>query len=477
MLPFYLKYLGGEAYGLVGFFAVLGAWLALLDMGLSPTLARQIAHGRGHPDQDFSQLRQLLRSIELVFIVLALVIGIGVSLASGWLAQHWLTVTALPQTDVAYCISLMGIIIALRWFSALYRGGIQGMERMVWLNIANSVLASLRYIGVYGLLRWVTHEPSHFFEFQLAVSLIELGVLGIQFYRLLPTGKRAVLGFSWPALKAVLPFTASIAYTSGLWILLTQADKLILSHLLPLKEYGYFALVGVIANGLLTLGQPLSQALLPRMTLLLSQGNEPAMIALYRKATQGIATLIVPIAGTLALFAQPVLLAWTGNPEAASWGGPILRWFILGNGILTLAAFPFYLQYAHGKMRLQVINATINAVLQLPVLVYTASHYGALGVAYAWFAIRLLTFFVFPAIVHRRLAPRLHSRWLFIDIAPRLLLTALCLSLFALVAGHLQLQGRIVWAVFLAVVAGLTLAANVGLFVVAQRWQTTKTGV
>ena len=43
MVPFYLEYLGAEAYGLVGFFALVQSWMALLDMGLSPTLSREVA--------------------------------------------------------------------------------------------------------------------------------------------------------------------------------------------------------------------------------------------------------------------------------------------------------------------------------------------------------------------------------------------------------------------------------------------------
>ena len=47
ILPFYLKYLGASAFGLVGFFAVFQTWLRLLDVGLTPTLAREVAHIRG----------------------------------------------------------------------------------------------------------------------------------------------------------------------------------------------------------------------------------------------------------------------------------------------------------------------------------------------------------------------------------------------------------------------------------------------
>ncbi|HAF93930.1 MAG TPA: polysaccharide biosynthesis protein, partial [Pseudomonas sp.] len=70
ILPFYLGHLGAEAYGLIGFFAVLQAWLQLLDAGMSPALVRQVAHYRGQqalsPPADESG--RLLRSFEILFL-------------------------------------------------------------------------------------------------------------------------------------------------------------------------------------------------------------------------------------------------------------------------------------------------------------------------------------------------------------------------------------------------------------------------
>ena len=43
ILPIYMKYMGAEAYGLVGFFAMLQGLFALLDFGLTPTISRQTA--------------------------------------------------------------------------------------------------------------------------------------------------------------------------------------------------------------------------------------------------------------------------------------------------------------------------------------------------------------------------------------------------------------------------------------------------
>jgi O-antigen/teichoic acid export membrane protein len=64
--PLYLEHLGAEAYGLVGFFALLQTWMNLLDIGLTPTLGRQIAHASGKTN-GFDEFWRLLKSFELIF--------------------------------------------------------------------------------------------------------------------------------------------------------------------------------------------------------------------------------------------------------------------------------------------------------------------------------------------------------------------------------------------------------------------------
>ncbi len=462
MLPFYLRYLGAEGYGLVGFFIVMQAWLQLLDMGMSPTLARQVAHERGAGEEEqLVDLRSLLRSIELIFFVLGAFMVLGVWLFSPWIAAEWINVQKLPLAEVAYCITLMGMMVGLRWFASLYRSGIQGLEWQVWLNGANIVFATLRYVGAWVLLLWITQAPRHFFEFQLLVGTAELAVMAIRFYSGLPYVRRVgVFGFSWATLKPVLPFTAGIAYASLIWVLLTQLDKLILSHLLPLRQYGYYALVTVIAGGVLSFSNPISQALLPRMTALLAEGREATMLALYRKATHFVVVLMFPLTGTVALFSRELLYAWTGDRIAADWAGPVLTWFVLGNGLLALASFQYYLQFAHGKLKLHVLSSTVNAFLQVPFLIYAAYVYGAMGVAVSWFLIRVVSFSLWSAIVHHRFAPGIHYKWLMEDITPMFAMTCFTLFSASSLKGMIGMAGRLEAFVLVVCIGTLALLLN-----------------
>ena len=86
ILPLYLKYMGAEAYGLVGFFTMLQAWFNLLDMGLTPTVARETARFRGGATDALSY-RRLLRALQLIFFVIAFLGGGAMFMFSGPIAK------------------------------------------------------------------------------------------------------------------------------------------------------------------------------------------------------------------------------------------------------------------------------------------------------------------------------------------------------------------------------------------------------
>jgi len=76
ILPIYIKYMGAEAYGLVGFFAMLQGLFSLLDFGLTPTISRQTAQYNSGAETALN-FRRLFRALSSIFTVIA-VMGGGV---------------------------------------------------------------------------------------------------------------------------------------------------------------------------------------------------------------------------------------------------------------------------------------------------------------------------------------------------------------------------------------------------------------
>lgn len=415
-LPLYVRYLGAEAYGLVGFFATMQAWVLLLDLGLSPALAREVVRSRANAAHA-AELRVLVRNLELIFVAIGAIVCLAVSLCSEAITHHWLRVEQLPHDEVSRCIALMGGLFAARLLAGLYRGGIQAMEQQVWLNGANVVVTTLRFLGALAVLVWVSRQPSFFFKYQLGVGIVELLLFGVKFRSLLPrkgSGSEPLAESS----RRLFRFAGSSAYLSLAWVLQTQVDKLILSRVLPLTAYGYFSTAVAIAGVIQTAAGPVSAAFIPRMTYLFSEGKEAEMRGLYSSSTQVTLVITAALSGVLIMLPEPLLRAWTNDPRLAASVAPILIWYAAGNMILSVSAFQYYLQYAHGRLKLHVVYNTLLIAVSIPAICGASTANGAIGAGMAWFFLRLASFAVWPAFIHSRFMPGFHRGWLTADIAP-----------------------------------------------------------
>ena len=429
MVPFYIELLGAEAYGLIAFFAMLQAWFQLLDAGLTPTMARETARYRGGACTA-AELRRLHSVLAKIFLAVACV-GAGVIFASAELiALRWLNVVSLEPATVISVIQMIGVIVAIRWMSGLYRGVISGFERLVWLSSFNILIASLRFVAVVPFLLYVENSIIAFFGFQLFTAMLELMGLVVKSKSLVP---REATVSNLPAspfnLRPILGFSLSIAFTSSLWVLVTQSDKLLLSSLLSLSDYGYYTLAVLVASGIMIISGPLSAALLPRLSRLNAEGNSEELLRLYRSSTQFIAALTGAAALVLIFFAKEVLFAWTGDAGLAARSADVLRLYAAGNAILAVAAFPYYLQYARGELSLHVQGSLLFVGVLIPLLIWAVNEFGVSGAGWAWLLVNLLYFAVWVPRVHQRYLAAGHWRWLSRDVGAVWLPPTVLLSL------------------------------------------------
>jgi len=413
LVPLYLKYMGTEAYGLIGFFAMLQAWFNLLDLGLTPTIARESARYHGAAMSAVAY-RRLYRSLSVVFVCIAVIGGGALFVMADTVASRWLNTRDLRPAEVLSSVQIMAMCVALRWMGGLYRGVVSGSERLVWLSGFNAVIATLRFVGVLGSM-WVWgFTPIVFFWHQLAVAALEVFVLLAMCNRLLPNGNSITehIGWSFRPIQPLLRFSLTIAFTSSVWVLVTQTDKLILSGILPLAEYGYFTLAVLVAGGITIISGPISMAIMPRMARLHAEGNLDEVRRIYNHATQLVCVIAGSLAVTLIVCTESLLFAWTGSHAVTDAAAPILRLYAIGNGLLALGAFPYYLQYARGDLRYHLVGNLVLFVVLIPGIVLAAMKAGGLGAGWVWVGMNALYLFVWVAYIHSKLEPGLHWNWL-----------------------------------------------------------------
>jgi len=245
-VPLYIKYLGIEAYGLIGVFALLQAWLTLLDMGITPTLNREMARftAGAHTPQS---IHDLLRSLEIVCFGIAALIGLLIWVASDWLAADWLRADKLPLDVVAQAVAIMGGVAAFRFVEGIYRGTILGLQRQVFFNAVNASLSTVRAAGAFAVLAWVSPTIEAYFVWQGIVSIVSIAVLALTAHKSLPPTPWPAR-FSRQALMDIRHFAGGMMATTFLAILLTQVDKVLLSKLISLEAFGSYTLAGTVVT-------------------------------------------------------------------------------------------------------------------------------------------------------------------------------------------------------------------------------------
>lgn len=419
-LPLLLNYVGAEGFGLIGVFTLLYSLSALLDMGLLPALSRDISRLRDLPAEHW-RLRTLVNSVEIFFAGVAITIAITIVACSGWIASKWLTPDRLSTELVTHSLWIMAATLSIRWMAALNRSGIVAYEKQVWINCFDIAISTLRFPVSILVVMVTTGDLITYFTYQASVGALEFVGLRWKFHRLLPGTSGRTQWFSAAELKRILPFAGGIAYATIVWVLLTQLDKLILSRVLQLSEYGYFVLVVTITAGISMISTPISRAILPRMTSLVAAGSIAQMLEVYQSATRYVVCVATPVTLIMALWPHELIFAWSGERAAAEWASDILPLYAIGGGIISITSFQYFLQYAHGDLRLLTRFNTFALVLNVPLIIYAAFEYGAIGVARVWFAFRVLSFLIWVPIVHSRLAPGIHVRWMTLDVLPSFL--------------------------------------------------------
>lgn len=413
-VPLYLKILGAEAFGLVGFFVMLQVWLAVLDLGMTPTMSREAARYTGG-ERSLQAVLDLLRTLEILALAAAVVIIIAVSASANWVALHWLQLGSLSADSAMTALSLMGIVVATRFGENLYRGAILGLQRHVALNVTISAIATVRGLGAVAALNWIEPTISVFFLWQACVSLVTLIVFIAMTYRSLPVAERSGR-FSVYELRGITRFAGGIIGITFLATLLTQADKVLLSKLLSLDDFGFYSIAAVLAGSLFTLAKPINQTMFPRLCELHAGRQQMAFAETYHLGAQLVSVLVGGVAIAAIVFSEPILRLWLQDDDVARRNAPLLSLLMMGNLFNTVMAIPYQSQLACGWTSLTLKVNSAAVVLLIPAVLLVTPLYGAIGAACIWVLLNIGYIVVGAQFMFRRILKGEKWRWFLRDL-------------------------------------------------------------
>lgn len=431
VIPVYLNYLGAESYGLIGFFATVQALLQLLDLGLAPTINREVA--RCSSTNNMSEARRLLHTLSCIYWVMAILIGIVFYYATPVIASHWLQVKSLSIETVTNALLFMGLVVATRWPVGLYMGALMGVQKVALASILNTIYLTLSSLGAITVIIFIKASIEAFFIWQSLISGIYALCMHFVVWRVLGRGTEKTY-FSFASLRRVWTFSIGMSGVTVSGILLIQTDKMLLSKMLGLAEYGHYMLAVVVANSLYVFLTPLFNSLFPKLSALVAAEEIEKLTLLYRSATRLFLAVLFPIAIIGGVFAGDVIYLWTGDQELVDSISVIVWIFLIGTSLNGAMHFPYALQLAYGNTGIPLKINLFLILIAIPMIVVLASAYGATGGALSWCLLNLLYVGVGTYITHKILLKGIGTLWLFGDVMlPLVIATALAAVAWAVI--------------------------------------------
>jgi O-antigen/teichoic acid export membrane protein len=412
VVPYYLRYLGIEAYGLIGFFTTIQSLLNFLDLGLAPTISREVARfaSRGK----ISESGKLLYTLATIYWVVALVILLAFYLLAPLISEYWLRSQEIPPETLRKAVFLIGFVIACRWPHGLYRGALLGAERLALVSIVTLTVVTVSSVGAVLVIAIVSPTIQAFFLWQAVMGLLLTIVMRSLAWRVV--GNDAEVRFDIAELKRIWRFTAGAAGIAVAGLVFSQLDKLLLSKLVGLDELGIYMLAALLAGVLSALVVPVFNVVYPRLSALVARNENDTIICLYRSGSRALAIMIFPIAMIIGGEAQTLVHLWTGDSEVATAAAPAVLLLASGSAIHAVMHFPYALQLAYGRTWIALTISVILILFSVPLIIFLTGAYGILGGALAWLLQQIGYLLLGTWLTHRYMLRNLGVKWLSQDI-------------------------------------------------------------
>ena len=414
-VPIYLRYLSVEVYGIIGFFTSIQAFLYLLDGGISPTLNREVARLSAFPEKA-GELRDLSRTLEILCWAIAFAVCLIALIISPVAANYWLESENITTGTIREALIIMSVAFAFQWSVGFYTGGLYGLQEQKLLNVINIISSVVRSFGAFLVLAYVSPTIQAFLIWQLIAAALHCFLLVFFYWKKLPaaSGKPR---FKSNLLKEVWRYAAGMAGTSSLVLILTQTDKLILSKMLTLEDFGYYSLAITLAGAFIgmILGS-IPTVYFPQFSQLVAQDKIVELSELYHRACQVMSFFLIPTVCVLAFFSYEILLIWTRKPEIAANTYVLLTVVAVGTGLNGLMHLPYYAQLAFGITKIGFWQNVIAIVFLVPFMIYATFHYGAVGGALSWAILNFSYTTAGLLVMHRVILRGELKKWYLIDV-------------------------------------------------------------
>jgi O-antigen/teichoic acid export membrane protein len=377
-LPRLVHTLGVDRFGVLTLTWTVLGYFSLFDLGLGRALTQIVAERSGCGNRE--ELPDIIRTALIMLFLLGVVGGICLAVASPLIVGRALKLSPALHGEVLSALNLMAFSLPAVILLAGLRGILEARQFFLKINILRLAMGVLTFLGPW----LVSFKTANLFWVVLSLVVMRYGALIAHYWvctNAVP--EMSVAGaFQSNHCRALLKFGGWMTVSNIVSPLMVNLDRFFIGAFVSVGAVAYYATPFDMVTKVLAVPSALVSVLFP-MFGFSHRVNANEVVRLYRKGLKIIFLVLAPCLLFLGAGAHLILLYWLGS-DFAQHGSGVMRILCLGVLINALAHVPFAFIQGVARPDLTAKLHLAEAPLYLAILWGLGTHFGIVGVAWAW---------------------------------------------------------------------------------------------
>lgn len=375
-VKFIFRGLGDDALGIIFFTQTLNVVLGdVLARGFSSAITREVT---AHLHNDPGYVRKLISTFSTLYWGAYALLATVVILSSPMIAGRWVNLESMDVATATQALRILGVSMLLALPRAFYAAVMRGLERMEFNNFIDVSVLAVQQLGIILIL--TTGRDLSAVSWWIAGCM----ALSVLFYILVCgrflSFRSLVPAFSPAVFMRNLGYSLKMLTISLFSTIHSQADKVVISRLLPMGALGYYgAAYSTVFKGAF-IARSVSQAAFPSFSFLFENGGHKDLIVKYRKLQDFLCFLSMPVFSAIVFAELPVFTYLFDVSIAQMLLLPVIL-LCVGSYMNVTLAVPYTLAPAVGKPGIIARSHFFAIFVTIPSAVLFIYFFGLKGAA------------------------------------------------------------------------------------------------
>lgn len=380
-IPFTIRLLGMDRFGILSLIFVVFGYFSFLDLGLSVATVRYIAQAIA--TKKFELVPKYLWATATFQFFLGLAGGLILTASSSLIAGRILKIPPGLISESKTALIILGLSLPIVLVSASFRGALEAAQRFDLVNIIKAPSSVLNYVmplvaaalgfGLPGIV-----------VFLFIVRFLTLIAYLACCFRIYPN-LRFFIAFDKEAAKPIFKYGIWVQISNIVGPVIAYLERFMIGALLTVQMVSYFTAPGEAIMSLAIIPNSLLITLFPAFSALDGRQDDTMKNRFFGLSLKILLIVSGLVSIILIFFAKEFLTVWLGADFAGTCTG-IFRIMVLLFFLNALTNIPYSVLQGIGRVDIMAKLYITELVISVPLAWVLIRNWGLMGATLSWAA-------------------------------------------------------------------------------------------